>query len=151
MLGHASHPKLVTDLILCVLDNYVLIIMLYFLSRFSYYTQSQTNKMVNANRWVWHSAFQQPGKGMQFFISQLAVDNEQFQYITIKSVRAILAQGVSANCTLRNTSITVRKKLLQNSNPCQYVERTLVKSSEENIAQRCHLVTAFWLWKALLC
>lgn len=54
---------------------------------------------------------------MEFFISQLAVDNEQFQYITIKSVRAILAQGVSANCTLRNTSFTVRKKLLLKFQP----------------------------------
>lgn len=83
---------------------------------------------------------------MEFFISQLAVDNEQFQYITIKSVGAILAQGVSANCTLQNTRITVRRKLLQNSNTSQYVYgKDSCKSSVENTAQRCHLVTAFWL------
>lgn len=110
MLRHAWHPKLVTDLIL-----HVLIIVLYSLIRFFYNTQSQTNEMVNANRWVWHRAFQPPGNGLEFFISQLAVDNEQFQYITIKSVGASLAQGVSANCTLRN--ITVKKRFYKIPTP----------------------------------
>lgn len=48
---------------------------------------------------------------------------EQFQHITIKSVGAALAKGVSANHTLRN--VTVRKKMLQNSNTSQHMERTV--------------------------
>lgn len=82
---------------------------------------------------------------MEFFISQLAVDNEQFQYITIKSVEAILAQGVSANCTLRNISITVRKKAATKFQHQSVYGKDTCKSSVENTAQRCHLVTAFWL------
>lgn len=51
-LRHAWNPKLVIDLILGILDNYVLIIvLLYCLSILPYNTQSQTNEVLKANRW----------------------------------------------------------------------------------------------------
>lgn len=50
-LQHGWIPKLVIDLILGILDSYVLIIVLYCLSILPHNIQSQTNEVLKANRW----------------------------------------------------------------------------------------------------